>query len=560
MKQLYPHQRDAVDETLSSIMFGSTEIILEAPVSFGKSIYIAEMCKQLDGSIAILVSFEPLINQIAEELDELGVDYSILKAGREDEFTENHKVQLCMAQTLYARVDKISMKCDYVIMDEYHIAYNSKRTTTILDKLEPKVKIGCTATPYNSRGYKLSDDAEYITTISTKDLTDNGYLCPVKYYIPKWSEEVDYSKVKSTGNDYTLSALDEITSSHKHLDLVLKSMNDMGAKDKKTLVFCSTIEQCDLVANMLKENGYYAEAYHSKIDKKLSESIMYAFKKNTNIVKKQKDCSEDTLFSLEEKTVIEHPVKCLISVSRLSIGFSVKDIQLGVMLRPTKVRSLFQQIVGRLCRTHPNKEYAEFLDLAQVTSKFGFHTEPYQLYSESEQPIKEAIDKQKEMSLLGSLISSTEPQEITRDIYNTKVVELRQKEEEIFNGGEAEPKEYADVLRTTDDIYRMVYAGAKLHTMAYGRPISKKGNRYDYNIDWLCENILLAFKQYPSEVERWTKSYRTRIRNIIKEGKNFNSVRFFIDYLVSKYEEEEEYNNYSDFKEISNINEDEIPF
>lgn len=75
-------------------------------------------------------------------------------------------------------------------------------------------------------------------------------------------------------------------------------------------------------------------------------------------------------------------------------------------------------------------------------------------------------------------------------------------------------------------------------TKAYGDPVSKQGRPYKYDPLWIYEEWEKAFAKYPEKIPQWTKALKTRTGNIIKEEKNFNSLRFFIDFLVKNYLEE----------------------
>jgi len=534
--QLRKYQQNAVDETMASLMFGSDKIIITMPTGSGKSLVISELAKQLDGSVSIVVNIEPLINQIAEHLYMLGVEYSILKSGRESEFDETKRVHLIMSQTLYARLDTLTLTSDYLLIDEIHIAYRTKRYNATFDKLKPKAVIGLSATPYDKLGYKLDDDVEMINTVTTKELIDYGFLSKVKYYIPKWSEEVDYSSVSKNGADYNITELEMITNKDTYLDNVVGSMNMIGAKDKKTLIFCSSIEQCDLITQKLKENGYCAEAYHSKVNKKDLEKIIYAFKTNSDSYRSSKLNEEVSLFNQKQKELVGLPVKCLVSVSKLSVGFDVKDIQLGVNIRPTKIRSLYYQIGGRVIRASDGKEYGEFLDCAKCVSNFGFLEDTYEPPDKDDREKLIEVNKKLSLSKLGSMI--TEPiKNISPDIYAKELKVLTKLEDNIFDGSlEPDDKTMLKIFKTTDDMYRLIYAGAYLYQRTYGRPISKNGKRYSYDAGWLSELALEAIEKYPIKKEHWIKAYRTRIRKLIKENKNFNSIRFFIEWLVEQYE------------------------
>lgn len=348
---LRPYQNESLDEIEASIAFGSTNIILSATTSFGKAAIIAGICERYSyKNIVIMVNIESLIDQIANTLKDLNINYSILKSGRELDFNEKYRINLIMAQTYYSRMDNnnINIKSDILIRDEIHIEYDTKRTKKILKDLNPDITIGLTATPYSSSGFKLKN-ADIIYGASSLELTKMGYLSPLKFYVPKWAEKIDYSKVKKSGSDYSMISLDKIIGTNKHIENIINSMNQINAKNKKTLIFASTIELCNKLNNALLKEGYRSEVYHSENSTKENERILNAFKNNSEYVGKDDEINNFTLFD-NKKT--KKYISTLISVSKLTTGFSVNDIDLGVLVSKTAVRSKYVQIGGRMKRTY----------------------------------------------------------------------------------------------------------------------------------------------------------------------------------------------------------------
>lgn len=350
--KLRNYQIEAIDAIEGAVAFGDKEIVLHAETSFGKSITAAGICQRFeDKHVIILVNIEPLIDQIAKFLEILNIDYSILKAGREKEFNTHARVQLVMSQTYYARAKSMKIQANIVIQDEIHKEYLTKRTKTLLDAVEPDFRIGLSATPWDESGYALKD-AELISTISCEELTKQGFLAPMKYFVPRWAEKVNYASVKKSGNDYSMTSLDEVIGSPKHIEMMIKAMNEMNAKEKKTLVFASTIEQCDKLESALIKAGYNAAAYHSKKTDKENKRILTSFTNNAPYSGSDEELDKVSLFDRDiidnkDNRVITH----LVSVSKLTTGFSVDDINLGVGGRPTEVKSLWHQIPGRIRRT-----------------------------------------------------------------------------------------------------------------------------------------------------------------------------------------------------------------
>lgn len=582
---LRDYQENIIQESLAAIEFGSDNIVVDSPPASGKSIIISETANRLQekGNVVISITITALLDQIAHHLDLVGADYSILKAGREKEFDITKKIQLVQAHTLHARLENTSVTASYFLMDEVHREYKTDRTNAILKKLKPKARIGYSGTCYDQAGFAL-EGAEMLQTATVQEMEDKGYLCPIKYYVPLWAEQIDFSSVKSSGNDYNNVELERIINTTEHLQMAIESMNQMNAKNKKTMVFCSSIEQAEKFTNMLNQNGFEAMSYHSKSDN--SEDILEAFKNNTPFVKKKKksiiDLDTGDLFEGMEiqSSEPEKYVKCLVSINRLGIGFDCPDVVLGVQLRPTLVRSLFIQQVMRLARKHESKQFSEYLDLAQTTSRFGFHTD---LYIPPVRTGDSAIDKkaiqdaESHLALedLSVLLTNELQTDVTRNIYVAELEKIKKSlEKDLYS---MDIYELAKAYEISKDHKEIITIATIIYTMKWGKPVSKNGYEYNYKPEtyWQAStygnpnfhvhhDMDYYFEEFPNMKKQWIKSLKTRCRNIIKEELGLFRITGFIQFLRDKYIEENtsiiEYKqNDSSIPEID-ISEDEIPF
>ena len=567
----------------------------------GKSIIISKTAQELSkqGNVVISITITALLDQIASHLDMIGQSYSILKAGRESEFNPNEKIQLVQAHTLHARISKSPITASYYLQDEVHREYMTDRTRDILNFLKPKARIGYSGTCYDQAGFAL-EGAEMLQTTTVQDLQSQGYLCPIKYLIPKWSEQVDYSQVKSSGNDYNNVELEKIINSPEHLALVVKSMNEVDAKNKKTLVFCSSIEQADKVTEALVKAGYEAMSYHSKSDN--SEEIFDAFRNNTPFVKKPKkqkmkdletgDLFADDMQFYSEPEVEEKYIKCLVSINRLGIGFDCPDVVLGVQLRPTLVRSLYIQQVMRLARKHESKQFSEYLDLAQTTSRFGFHDDDYVA------PVRtgdKALDK-KNMQEIDSkyalediaVVLQDTPVPIDRELYVAQIDAIKKSLKKNI-----EDMSFEELVKAYDlskNHKEIITIATLVYTLKYGKPVSKAGYEYNYKPEqfWsesffgkeefhVLHDMQYYLDEFPHMQKQWIKSLKTRCRNIIRDELGLFRITGFIQFLRNKYVEEEmsEITSYSKKEDSSadeavsytkmnemdfEIDDDEIPF
>lgn len=540
--RLRDYQNQSIQEITASISFGSTKVILDSPTGSGKSAILAGLAKELPGSVAIVVTFTPLIEQISKHLDMMGIDHSIIKAGMDDRFDADKRVQLIMKQTYYARKDKLNIKVDYMLKDEVHVEwFGQKRMNEIHLALGSPTLVGVSGTPWDAKGYKLRGSDDLIRTKSIKQLTEEGHLSPLKYFIPKWAEDVDYSKIDIKGKDYSESDIDGIVLGDEYMEASISSMLQMDIKNKKTVVFCNSIQHAELVGASLRANGVKANSLHSKQDKKLSEAILESFTKNIEV-----SLTNDSL--IEEENKISCKVIC--AVNKISIGFDAPDIQMGVLMRKTTVRSLYYQQLGRMIRTSPEKEYGEILDLAGLVSDFGFHD---QVYEPPEYGNKEALSKAtEEMSAREiKLIVGEEPTEVTREDVEVKVQELQRKKKKIHE------LPFNELLT----IYDASWDPKEIIEIAFNIKYRKTGDNFKKTtVSWAAETWYEMLEDFPQYRTRLLKSLKTRCKNIVSKNKKLASIHYFPKFLREQTPYNIVQSNYMDYYQGIEINEDEIPF
>jgi superfamily II DNA or RNA helicase len=599
--KLYDYQIEAVEAIEGELAFGSKNIILEASTGYGKSIIISELCRRLSGKIAIVVTFEPLVEQISMHLNMLSIDHSILKAGREKEFDETKRIQLIMSQTLHARIKDINMKVDVLLVDERHVEYDTNRFNDVRRHLNPEAIVGFTATPYNGANFKLYD-AEIIRTITIKELEERGNLIPTNYLVPQWAEKVNYSGVGRGAGDFSTTQLNEIVGTPAMLDLIVKTMTLGGCKNKKTVVFCVNTEQAKNLREKLIAAGYQAEEYHSKKSSSHNKKVIKSFRTNLPLEGK-------TLFDQKDET---YHVKCLVSVSKVSIGFDVPDIDIGVMLRKTMRRALWVQIAGRVKRkfdmlssenitnrtaivascyneidilkqqypeakvfeygtepkgydnviynARPKKTISEMIDLGQCLANHGFPEDPFtapEATGDMEEN-KARMIKATEDLKMDHLVLTLKPKglnEVTRDIYVAKLKEIKKDGKRL---SELTLKELWAKLELETDVVTIMAIAAVLFDKIHCGPMLDKFGRESRgyvassekpvvgflngnSIEWLAEGWIKVMEsdEYSTyQKSRWMKSLKTIIKSSVKNKRNIYSLKFFIETLIERYNEE----------------------
>jgi type I site-specific restriction endonuclease len=305
-------------------------------------------------------------------------------------------------------------------------------------------------------------------------------------------------------------------------------MNQMNAKDKKTIVFANSIEHAETINAALALDGYSSFCYHSKNNQNKAQEAIESFKTGQSI-------SEGLL---EAST----PVKCIVSVSKISTGFDVKDIELVVLCRPTKVLSFARQIIGRGIRTAPNKEYVEILDLAGIVNKHGFHFEPYDPPKKGD---KEALVKEKaklEAPIIEHIVED-EPTEVTRELIVKKIEEIKRAEKTI---PQMDMNTLTSMFEMTTNLEAIIHIGYEVHKRVLGSTYKEN------HIDWVATKWKEMINDFPQYKGRIFRTLKTRIKNIVKGQKKMHSLHYFPDWL----RDQEPYN----LNQTWEIEDEDIPF
>lgn len=503
--KLRPYQRDICDKVIDKLKTQHELVCISAATGAGKSIIIAELAahyRNSNLSICIATNITALIPQLSRHLTELDIPHNIIKAGI-SQYNDGIKVHLLMEQSFHEdKREELNITCDILIKDEYHIGVGQKRFEGIVSHLSPKRVIGLTATPLDELGYMLRglEPSQIINDGDALNLTNQGYLSPLKYFVPKWAEQIDYSNVKSSGNDYNGKEIDSIVSGSNHIDNIVESMNHMNAKSKNVLVYASSIENAELINEALVADGYESNVIHSKNDEVSNSNGIVRFKAN------------------------EAPM-CLVSVSSLLIGFDAPNANLLVICRPSKVKRLIMQCYGRGTRLFEGKEFCEVLDLAQCVRTHGFLTDEIELVKYGDKKAL-AVSNNKN-SLDVSIIAQDEPTEITRELVLSRI-------EEIKNNSRPRTMNEMIAIYEQSSSFEIIF---ELSIKMYDKVTSSTTE--PRTTSWIWNKWDEALYQYPEYKDRWVRAYKTRAKNIIKscmngEPKKIASLAYFIDWLIDQ--------------------------
>lgn len=247
---------------------------------------------------------------------------------------------------------------DLVVVDEaHHVLSDSYRR--IVDHFDGARLLGVTATP--DRGDKKSLGAvfeniafEYPMPLAIRE----KFLAPIRAKLLPL--RIDLSAVRTTAGDYNAADLDA------GIEPYLKNVAEEVAKNignRKTLVFLPLVRTSEMFASLLRGQGIRAEHVDGGSSNRADILERYA----------------------------RGDFQALCNSSLLLEGYDCPDIACMVCLRPTKVRSLYQQMIGRGTRIAPGKDDLLILDFLWQSTEHSLCV-PATLFARSDEECRQMMD------------------------------------------------------------------------------------------------------------------------------------------------------------------------
>lgn len=342
MMQLRPYQREAKEAILGAWNGGVDKTLLVLPTGTGKTIVFASVVDERvrDGGRALILAHRAeLLDQAADKLAKTtGLQCAVEKA-EQKAVNSLFPVTVGSVQTLTRDKRLNAYPQDYfntIVVDEAHHAI-SDSYQKILAHFDGAKVLGVTATPdrgdmRNLGQYFENVAYEYSLIKAIKD----GYLCPIKVLnIPL---SIDLTDVAIQSGDYQVSGLGSA------LDPYLEQIADemvKVCKDRKTVVFLPLIATSQKFCEMLKARGLNAAEVNGDSDDRAEK--LAAFDRG------------------------DYQIMC--NAMLLTEGWDCPSVDCIVILRPTKVRSLYCQMVGRGTRINKGKSELLVLDFLWLTER-----------------------------------------------------------------------------------------------------------------------------------------------------------------------------------------------
>jgi late competence protein required for DNA uptake (superfamily II DNA/RNA helicase) len=326
---LRDYQDASITGLRDNIKSGVMNQILLAPTGAGKTVLGAYLLQEAHGKgrRAVFVCDRiSLVNQTSATLDHYGIPHGIMQA-QHWRYKPWERIQVASAATLTRRGWP---EADLIIVDECHAQV--KDTIERISKRDTVV-IGLTATPFSKGLGKHYDAMVGVTT--TNKLIKDKFLVPFRVFA---ASEPDMTGAKVVAGEWTES---------EAADRAMPIIGDCVAEylrhgeGKKFIAFGCNVAHATEMKKQFADAGVICELYTYKEGDEFRTETVDEFRKPDSYI------------------------RGLISVSALSKGFDVSDVEVIIMARPLK-SSLAEhiQILGRGLRIHDGKESCLILDHA----------------------------------------------------------------------------------------------------------------------------------------------------------------------------------------------------
>ncbi len=343
--ELRPYQQEAKTAVFNEWEQGHDKTLLVLPTGTGKTIVFAkvsEECVRRGKRVLILAHRGELLEQAADKiLSATGLGCSVEKA-EQSCIGSWYRITVGSVQTLMTEKRLSRFSKDYfdnIIIDEAHHCI-SDSYQRILNYFAEAQVLGVTATPDRGDMKNLGqvfDSLAYEYTLPKA--IKEGYLSPIKAVtIPL---KIDMTGVATQAGDYKAADID--TALDPYLEAIAGEMKNY-CKDRKTVVFLPLIKTSQKFKDILNSKGFRAAEVNGNSDDRAQ--VLADFDKGVYNV--------------------------LCNSMLLTEGWDCPSVDCVIVLRPTKVRSLYCQMVGRGTRLAPGKDHLLLLD-------FLWHTERHEL-------------------------------------------------------------------------------------------------------------------------------------------------------------------------------------
>lgn len=343
--ELRPYQETARQKVQEEWESGKKRTLLVLPTGTGKTIVFSKIIEdrvRKGERVLVIAHRGELLEQASDKLyKSTGLKTATEKA-EQTSLGSFYRVVVGSVQTMQRekRLNQFPPEYfDTIVIDEAHHAI-SDGYQRVLHHFEDANVLGVTATPDRGDMRNLGSYFESLAyEYGLAEAIKSGYLSPIKALtIPL---KLDLSNVKQQAGDFSTKDLG--TALDPYLEQIAEEMKKQ-CFNRKTVVFLPLVKTSQKFRDILNKHGFKAAEVNGE--------------------------SADREQVLKDYEEGKYNVLC--NSMLLTEGWDCPSVDCVIVLRPTKVRALYSQMVGRGTRLAPGKKELLLLD-------FLWHTERHEL-------------------------------------------------------------------------------------------------------------------------------------------------------------------------------------
>lgn len=343
--ELRPYQETARQKVQEEWESGKKRTLLVLPTGTGKTIVFSKIIEdrvRKGERVLVIAHRGELLEQASDKLyKSTGLKTATEKA-EQTSLGSFYRVVVGSVQTMQRekRLNQFPPEYfDTIVIDEAHHAI-SDGYQRVLHHFEDANVLGVTATPDRGDMRNLGSYFESLAyEYGLAEAIKSGYLSPIKALtIPL---KLDLSNVKQQAGDFSTKDLG--TALDPYLEQIAEEMKKQ-CFNRKTVVFLPLVKTSQKFRDILNKHGFKAAEVNGE--------------------------SADREQILKDYEEGKYNVLC--NSMLLTEGWDCPSVDCVIVLRPTKVRALYSQMVGRGTRLAPGKKELLLLD-------FLWHTERHEL-------------------------------------------------------------------------------------------------------------------------------------------------------------------------------------
>lgn len=363
--KLRPYQEESKEAVFREWRTGKKNTLLVLPTGTGKTIVFAKIAEEAvrqGGRGLILAHRGELLDQAQDKIEKATGLSTAREQGEHTSIGDWSRIVVGSVQSMVQPKRLQRMPSDYfdfIIIDEAHHVL-SNTYLQVIEHFDQAKLLGVTATPDRGDMRNIGTVFESLAyEYSLPEAIKDGYLSPIKAMtIPL---EIDITSVGQQSGDFSTKDLG--TALDPYLEQIADEMERV-ASDRKTVVFLPLVKTSQKFRDILNKKGFRAAEVNGS--------------------------SKDRKEILEDFEAGKYNVLC--NSMLLTEGWDCPSVDCVIVLRPTRVRSLYSQMVGRGTRLHPGKDHLLLLDFLWHTDRHEL-VHPAHLIAEDEDVAKKMTEK-----------------------------------------------------------------------------------------------------------------------------------------------------------------------